>query len=658
MTVDLRAVVACDLGNCISGDLSNNHISDRSGLIRTSGQLLIDGIVNPARGTAVSLVVACPQTGLVTLFPKPLRVIRALPNVIERTTTVEVGCKLTLMSEKREDLVYLRPGFTAPPGDAGLAATPIYAQDVLNFCLGKIGVQLAPGSQQLQFRFLRSGIDLSSGYVQMIGELIRSECCYGRMLPNEQLEIKRFNLTRGGSGPVLLQDDLVSVESVTAGAEPADNYKVTYTAAINEDSDDGSPATDWTREETIGPPEEIEISYRGILGIPATFSVTNIPVSISETTYETYEYTDAQGATQKKDVAVLRTESKTAKLVSIAESIIAGALSASPSTDALFILGVGNANIESSSETIYEYRETNEGPELAKETRTEVIPFAQYVGGFGLPNEFWRNYIFNITSGSLVSQRTEVEYEEATIALGRKITKQKTTRWLAYGLSQEGQSAFAVWLETIINDDTGAISRPVEVLSRMFQMQSLRFEGTEVQTSIGRAPAPEKPSDQELVANEIGTEERFITGTVIFDGEEYEDPSETVTATYAMPFAPDDFYVIDGDERIIDSGSATAAAEAFGEVESALDIGHAFGQNIVTEWSKFPTLDLAPIYIRIAGIEAAFLTDSVSYAWDANGMVVSSDLMLVGVTGWYGNTRPASSWVRLPVPTLALEKID
>lgn len=233
MTVDLRAVVTCDLGNCISGDLSNNHISDRSGLVMTQGRIVIDGIVSPARGTPVNMLVAIQQRNIVTRFPKPLRVIRAVPNVIDRTTEVEVGCKLTLMKNKRDPLIYF-PGQHIPStgfDDASLVAVPIFAQKVLEFCLDKIRLQLAPTSRPLEFGFLRAGIDLSGGYVQVIGDLIRSECCFGRILPNERFEVVPLNIARGRRGPVLNQNSLVSHEAITTGSEPADNYRVTYKAA-------------------------------------------------------------------------------------------------------------------------------------------------------------------------------------------------------------------------------------------------------------------------------------------------------------------------------------------------------------------------------------------------------------------------------------------
>jgi hypothetical protein len=67
---------------------------------------------------------------------------------------------------------------------------------------------------------------------------------------------------------------------------------------------------------------------------------------------------------------------------------------------------------------------------------------------------------------------------------------------------------------------------------------------------------------------------------------------------------------------------------------------------------------LSPVYVQLAGIEGAFLADSVSYAWGPEGMVVSSDLLLLGVSGWYGTSAPSTSWLRLPVPPTGLQQVS
>lgn len=236
MTVDLRVIVATDLGVCTSGEIGTNHISDRSGLSMTQGRLQFDGFVTPPRGTLISFLVACPQTGKVTRFPKPLRVIRSIAYPLERRSEIEVGCKLTLMKDRKDQDQYFA-ATNAPSSFSALteqqkrlAPTPIYAQRLLEFCCSRIGLTLASTSQALRFAFLRPSIDLSVGYVQLIGDLIRSECCFGRILPNETLQVMPLILNKGGTGPIITSSNLVSIDPVAGGIEPADTYIVRYKA--------------------------------------------------------------------------------------------------------------------------------------------------------------------------------------------------------------------------------------------------------------------------------------------------------------------------------------------------------------------------------------------------------------------------------------------
>jgi hypothetical protein len=157
---------------------------------------------------------------------------------LERRSEVEVGCRLTLMKDRKDQAQYFARD-NAPPAFANLtdaekriAPSPIFAQRLLQFCCTKIGLTLAPTSRALQFAFLRESVDLSVGYVQIIGDLIRSECCFGRLLPNETLEVVPLQLKTGGLGPILSGGNLVSIEPISGGTEPADNYIVRFSAAV------------------------------------------------------------------------------------------------------------------------------------------------------------------------------------------------------------------------------------------------------------------------------------------------------------------------------------------------------------------------------------------------------------------------------------------
>lgn len=237
MAVDLRAIVATDLGLCVSGDVGTNHISDRSGLVMWQGRLQFDGIVTPARGDLISFLVACPQTGKVSRFPVPLRVLRSSSFPLERRSEIEVGCRLTLMKDRKDPVQYFANDHlplwfqNLTTAEQRITPCPIYAQMVLEYCCSQIGLELALSGQILTSTFLRRSIDLSSGYVQVIGDLIRSEKCFGRILPDETLEVVPLTFDRAGKGPILTASNLVSIEPISPNAEPADRLIVKYTAA-------------------------------------------------------------------------------------------------------------------------------------------------------------------------------------------------------------------------------------------------------------------------------------------------------------------------------------------------------------------------------------------------------------------------------------------
>jgi hypothetical protein len=237
MAVDVRATIGATIGNCISGQLSNNHISDGSGLIITTGRLIMEGSVTPARGEPVELVIATPQNGLITRFPRPLHVLRAVANVMERTSEIEVGDRLALMRNKKDAILYFGRGVSMPEYDSltvrqsAIASKPLRAQNILRYCLRQIGIPYSDSSVPLQFQFLRQSIDLSAGYVQIIGDLVRSESCFGHILPNGRFEVQKINYERGRYGPILRPQNLISIEAITSGQEPPDIYQVEYRAA-------------------------------------------------------------------------------------------------------------------------------------------------------------------------------------------------------------------------------------------------------------------------------------------------------------------------------------------------------------------------------------------------------------------------------------------
>jgi hypothetical protein len=408
--------------------------------------------------------------------------------------------------------------------------------------------------------------------------------------------------------------------------------------------------SDWTRSETISPPDVIVIEYTIELPNGAEEKKKQILLSTTKSesviSYEKFSYNSADGMPQIAEVAVKKVDVRTTTIASVNQAYIAFSLSKS--------LGLPTGGARHEVVTISQYKKTVNGPILTRELVLNYDSLASFAGGLQV-----QDYSSFQPSGAemILTHKTEKLITLLTNAQGRDITKTETSRWMARGITKEGATDFAIMYE---NSKQFIEEAPSIVANLVLSYVDLVFEGTEVQIETGRLPVSIKPPDQEIIADEVinygnsSEREQSLSGARSFGPG---GPGSTVQSTFDMPFAPDDYFIFEDGERVLVPGSANDAADCFGRTEAALDAGHAFGHNIVTGWNEIPTLDLSPVYIRQAGLEVAFLTDSTSYAWDGQGMVVSSDLMLLGVTGWYGTAAPATSWAQLPVPVAGLQQV-
>lgn len=225
MVLDARAQMICSMGPVVSGQIGDDLLVD-TGLIRTTGTIMIEGLVLPVKGSVIQLAYKRPQTGTITRFPRPLRVLRASADPYAKVTTVDVGCMLALKDGyvKRSDVYRAAKHSTDRP------APTIKAQKLLEYCAKRLGLTLAAGSKTLDFRFLRSEVDLSAGYVSVISNLLISHCCYGYVNMAEKLVVKSIKLDAISTAPVVTDADLIELQPNAGGQDPADVVTVNYTA--------------------------------------------------------------------------------------------------------------------------------------------------------------------------------------------------------------------------------------------------------------------------------------------------------------------------------------------------------------------------------------------------------------------------------------------
>lgn len=224
MTTDIRAKVYCSLGKVISGDFSDDYLQD-NGLIKTSGTVILDGIYRPVIGDKVEF--AYYRNGLVSKLPRTLRVLSSFADPFRRITTVEIGCKFTYFDNRKPPIVNPK-SIEENNVDCEIFRTaiiPISAAYVFQKCLDELGLQSDP--IPLTNKFSVEEFDLSSGYIQVMSELLSSEGYFCYLDGSETVKIRSFNETTN-TGPLLTSDDLIDLAPIGVGELSGDSIVVRF----------------------------------------------------------------------------------------------------------------------------------------------------------------------------------------------------------------------------------------------------------------------------------------------------------------------------------------------------------------------------------------------------------------------------------------------
>lgn len=237
MTVDTRCIVICDQGVTLSGSLSEDHIDTTNVLAKVRGTVVLDGIKNLARGSAINVAYQVPGYNEVSRFSRRLRVLSCQVDPYDEVTNLEVGCVLTLRQDLNPGENYRAADFAPawyqaiPEAIKQQMPVPIYASGVLGYCLTQLGLTAAAGNTPLVAAQLRSNLDLGQGYVQVINELLLSESCYGFINAAEQFVVRPI-IPGTVTGPVLTRNELLTLEGIDGGAEPADVIEVVWSGGL------------------------------------------------------------------------------------------------------------------------------------------------------------------------------------------------------------------------------------------------------------------------------------------------------------------------------------------------------------------------------------------------------------------------------------------
>lgn len=401
--IDVRAQVFTNLGPVISGQLSDDPVQPGVGLLRTQGEVVISGLIQPAKGTEFLLGVRLPGNTL-TRFPRRLRVIKAESDPIENQTTLTVGCLLALKWDLVKAEIYYAdeyPQWTpVEPTAAGSTPNICHLSSVVATCLTRCGITQAGGNPAITGAKAVDSIDLSDGYLDVASRILGETGFYGFIDAAETLRLRRV-LTPASTGPLLVMGDLITMEPIGDPAAP-DEILVNYTAveappnykpknpdgkAVTWNTDDQSQneptyARNWTYQKTISPVQTYEIEYQRTVGnAKVTFqdSVSFVSESVNQSFYRTISYKDKDGKIQKQDVLFRSTSDTTTCSAAVNptewKSKREGGSGYTP-----LALQVRATRVSKS------YKITEDGPVETEQVTEEYEPLTAFAGGLAIEN--------------------------------------------------------------------------------------------------------------------------------------------------------------------------------------------------------------------------------------------------------------------------------
>jgi hypothetical protein len=622
MAIDIRATVTCSLGTLISGSISDSYLQG-SGLVKTNGACEISGLITPAIGTVVTF--SYTKGGVTRSIPRKLRVLSSFADPFRRTTTVELGCKLTYLSDLQEPVVWTafdddeNNDYTEE--DQRIVTLPIHASSVMAKCLTELGITAS--SSPLTNKFSIAAFDFGGGYVQVLGDLLVSESYFGYLNADEVLQIASLD-QEGGTGPVYTSADIVDLGPIGTGQLPGEAVTVSYSTLklkAPDNSGDNTNRTLWEQEEEVSQVAYYYIAYNG-----GTAVYTGRDVTTTITTYDDvpanerisnvyYLVTgDTKNVVKKRVVEVISPTIKGLGQLASAKLSNGGSFDA---TETLASRVITNYSYDSAGDLVS--TETLEYRDAA---------FATY--GLAIPLIIGADFV-EVSGGlKLISRtiNTDEKYGD--------YTKRVTSVYVWWPLSQVGQQAVAEAKESFTT--IAAVQSYVGDLLEA----GLVHEGTEIFTTrLGLAGFEGRPSSTELTNGAYAKDGDPNNGWRTESKAELELALGSATAQrrieFSMPYAPDDIFSgPSGGPFTATPSDAPAKANRYGRVQNRLLLGNRSGVNLQLAPERLPVAPYSPLYLQADGLTALYRANGNQWAFDSNGIVCSTDALFWAAVGGTG----------------------
>jgi hypothetical protein len=253
---------------------------------------------------------------------------------------------------------------------------------------------------------------------------------------------------------------------------------------------------------------------------------------------------------------------------------------------------------------------------------------------------------FDTIAGELDST-VVVEYEtDTTSGISKTITKRSISR----SQTVSGQQDLATRAQDL---DTADLSNSIASLLNLARRQVYIGADTSLHTQreYGLQKRPSE-SDRNNTANTkpVITEQKAEIAWVVGS------TTSTAVTEFTVPYAPDDEITWNEGTGTFSSIPSDAKEKAlrYGRIQNKLLLGNRSGVSLQLAPEQLPKRPFDPLYLQASGITGSYRVNGTSWAFDANGIVASTDALLWGAVSATSGTDLASSWVPLAPGTTSL----
>jgi hypothetical protein len=653
MVLDVRAQVICNLGPVISGSVRDDHIQGQ-GLIYTTGEVVIAGLITPAKGERVTLGYVTPDGSRVARFPRShFKVVQAFANPLSNQTQVRLANDLAYEKGKGGGAVSsnLLDGLNR---GTLKTASAMNLREAAQLICSRVGItvkSLGTWAINKQITALNS-----EDYVETLSDMLASAGHVGYLTSENELEAVPY-AELPTNGPVLTFAKVVDINPNTGGVDFTENPTGSGTAKKEEEQPLqslytpgvhvgggalGSFSASWDNN-GVSTSTRVQVTLKS--GATATFPVTETVVTserraepdnrtlerISQTTTARVKVnsqlvqdflnngSSGHGATtlvtsRKVDQYEYQridppapTEEELAQQEQEIQTAIANLVANDPLT----------TNVNPSAQYSIVLLPKLPTFRVSLHVATETISYVEALGRIGI-KDYTR--LSSIPTGEGVSSVIRIQH-----LYGERIKREVKTTYVAYGLTQMGQQAISKAANLIrVDTITGKVD-PEPFISQFFRLVLEDFEvvARDLPPEADDNPVPEylKPYQSADVVIQGGS--RIQVG-------EQPELRANNSRVFSVPFLPDD---VVNDDGSITGGNAASAAAGYAEQQNRLLIGHRLGLQVTTGLGLLPTNPLAPFHISSNGITATYRLNGASWAFDANSCMVSTDALYWGLAG-------------------------